>query len=91
MPDSEKLLKRTIRLTPQQLASLQAIANQTGSPMAAIVREAIDAYVLEASIDGMAPELIDQVSRQVRAATADTRRTRKKVEKTLEEISKRRL
>jgi len=86
----KKLLKRTIRITPKQLSSLQTIAKQTGIPLAAIVRKAIDAYLHEASIDRIESELIDRVSKEVRAATTDTRRTRKKAEKTLDQIRKRR-
>ena len=86
----ERLLKKTYRITPAQLAKLQTIARQSETSMSAVVRDAIDQYHPEALTQAVKSRLIGMVSEQVKDATVDTRLTRQRVEKTLGAMRKRR-
>jgi predicted DNA-binding protein len=86
----EKLLRKTYRITPEQFERLKTIANNSGTSLSAVVRDAIDAYHPDELLEAIDSELIKKVSKEVKSAIIDTRDTRKRAEKTLGEISKRR-
>lgn len=86
----ERLLKKTYRITPAQLTKLQTIARQSETSMSAVVRDAIDHYHPDALMQAVKSRLIGMVSEQVQDATVDTRLTRKRVEKTLGAMRKKR-
>ena len=85
----ENLLRKTYRITPEQFDRLKSIANNSGTSISAVVRDAIDAYHPDELLEAIDSKLIKKVCKEVKSAIIDTRDTRKRAEKTLGEISKR--
>jgi predicted transcriptional regulator len=54
--------KTTIYLPPELHASLKEISRRTGRPQAALIREAVEAYVVESQQDRPWPQSIGLVS-----------------------------
>lgn len=91
MANSGKMLKKTFWMTPKQLTILQTIAEQKGSSLSAVARAAINAYDPHRSENEEDEVLKELVSMLIRSATVDLRKVRERFEKTLDQMSKRRL
>lgn len=87
----DKLLKQTYRITQLQQKKLQSISRQSGASMSAVVRDAIDAYDPHRSENEEDEVFKELVSMLIRSATIDLRKVRERFEKTLDQMSKRRL
>jgi DNA phosphorothioation-dependent restriction protein DptG len=86
----ENPLRKTYRITPEQFERLKTIANNSGTSLSAVVRDAIDAYHPDELLEAIDSELIEKVSKEIKSASIDTRDRLKRAENTLDEISKRR-
>lgn len=79
------LVRKQYLISTNQVEKLDRLAQEKGASAAEIVRQAIDAY--EPDLEGMdAPELLELVSARVKEAVADTRKTRKRLDKTLKQL-----
>jgi predicted DNA-binding protein len=86
----ENPLRKTYRITPEQFERLKTIANNSGTSLSAVDRDAIDAYHPDELLEAIDSELIEKVSKEIKSASIDTRDRLKRAENTLDEISKRR-
>ena len=84
----ENPLRKTYRITPEQFERLKTIANNSGTSLSAVVRDAIDAYHPDELLEAIDSELIEKVSKEIKSASIDTRDRLKRAENTLDEISK---
>ena len=83
---AEKLMRRQILIYPRQIAKLEQLARQQNVSAAELVRKAIDAYN-PGLLNGMEEsELLDLVSVKVKEAIKDTRRTRVRLAKALDQL-----
>ena len=86
----ENPLRKTYRITPEQFERLKTIANNSGTSLSAVDRDAIDTYHPDELLEAIDSELIEKVSKEIKSASIDTRDRLKRAENTLDEISKRR-
>ena len=86
----ENPLRKTYRITPEQFERLKTIANNSGTSLSAVVRDAIDAYHPDELLEAIDSELIEKVSKEIKSASIDTRDRLKRAKNTLDEISNRR-
>jgi hypothetical protein len=66
---------------------LERFALQRGTTADKVLRDAIDAYDPDWSMDNFDDELLGFVSSRVQEAITDIRKTRKKLDKALEKLS----
>jgi hypothetical protein len=83
-----ELMRRQYLVTEENIRKLEDISNAEGVSATEIVRRAIDAYHPNDTDDLAAPELMELVSKRLKEAIADTRQTRRRLNKTLNKLEK---
>lgn len=83
MQMAENLVRKQYLIAPSQIEKLQNLAKQQNTSAAAVVRMAIDAYNPDIPAEMDESELFELVSARVKDAIADTKATRKRLNKTL--------
>ncbi|WP_319521687.1 hypothetical protein [uncultured Desulfosarcina sp.] len=83
MQAAEQLVRKQFLIYPGQIKKLNLLAKNRNTSAAEMVRKAIDAYDPDATGDLSESELLELVSTRVKEAIADTRKTRKQLERTL--------
>jgi len=87
MQAAEQLVRKQFLIYPDQIKKLNLLAKKENTSAADMVRKAIDAYDIDAADSPGGSELLELVSMRVKEAIADTRKTRKQLEKTLKQLS----
>lgn len=86
MQSSENLVRKQYLISPKQVKKLELLAKKQKKSAAELVRNAIDAFNPDLPVDMNESELFDLVSARVKEAVADTMETRKRLNKTLQEL-----
>lgn len=81
-----ELMRRQYLVTEENISKLEDISNAEGVSVTEIVRRAIDAYHPNDADDLAAPELMELVSKRLKEAIADTQKTRRRLNKTLNKL-----
>lgn len=81
-----ELMRRQYLVTEENISKLEDISNAEGVSATEIVRRAIDAYHPNDADDLAAPELMELVSKRLKEAIADTQKTRRRLNKTLDKL-----
>ena len=81
-----ELMRRQYLVTEENISKLEDISNAEGVSATEIVRRAIDAYHPNDVDDLAAPELMELVSKRLKEAIADTQKTRRRLNKTLNKL-----
>ena len=81
-----ELMRRQYLVTEENISKLEDISNAEGVSATEIVRRAIDAYHPNDADDLAAPELMELVSNRLKEAIADTQKTRRRLNKTLNKL-----
>jgi hypothetical protein len=89
MPATENLVRKQYLISPSQVKKIELLAKKQQKSAAEMVRNAIDAFDPDASMDMKESELLDLVSARVKEAIADTRDTRRRLKTTLETLAAR--
>ena len=66
----ENPLRKTYRITPEQFERLKTIANNSGTSLSAVVRDAIDAYHPDELLEAIDSELIEKVSKEIKSGAS---------------------
>lgn len=82
----EKLVRKQFLISPRQINKLEILAKKQKTSAAEMVRNAIDAYNPDNLTSMEESELLALVEERVREAIVDTQNTRKRLEKTFEEL-----
>ena len=85
---AEKLVRKQFSISPAQIKKIELLAKKQNTSAAKIIRNAITAYNPDIPIDMEESELLELVSTRVNEAIIDTRNTRKRLDKTLKNLSK---
>lgn len=85
------LIRKQFLISKSQIEKLDKLvkfsrAKGEKTSTAKMVRQAIDAYNPNIAVDIEAPELMKLVSSRLKEAVSDTRRTRKRLNKTLKKL-----
>jgi hypothetical protein len=93
IPQTEKLVRKQILISPSQIKKLDRIARDEGTSVAEIVRVAIDTYDpnIAPFADLDAPELMDLVSTRLKETIASTQKANRNIDRALKNLSKRSL
>lgn len=83
------LIRKQFLVSESNVIKLEKIARSSGTSATEIVRRAIDAFEPESLHSQGESDLIDLVSTRLQEAIADTRATRRKLEKSLEKLGAR--
>lgn len=83
------LIRKQYLVSESNVIKLEKIARSSGTSATEIVRRAIDAFEPESLHSQGESDLIDLVSTRLQEAIADTRATRRKLEKSLEKLGAR--
>jgi predicted DNA-binding protein len=83
---NQTLVRKQFFISEKQTKKLEQIAKRENKSAAEIVRLAIDAYNPDALDDMEESELMELVSLRLKETIADTRKTRKRLNKTLKEF-----
>jgi len=81
-----ELMRRQYLVTEEQISKLEDISRAEGVSATEIVRRAIEAYDTNDADEMDAPELMALVSRRLKETIADTRKTRRRLSKTLKKL-----
>jgi len=81
-----ELLRRQYLVTEDNVAKLEDISEKEGVSATEIVRRAIDAYEPSEAEDMGMEELRELVSVRLKEAIEDTRKTRRRLDKTLKQL-----
>jgi siroheme synthase (precorrin-2 oxidase/ferrochelatase) len=81
-----ELMRRQYLVTEENISKLEKISSSEGVSATEIVRRAIDAYHPNDVDDLAAPELMELVSERLKEAVEDTRKTRRRLNKTLKKL-----
>ena len=84
---TKPFVRKQFLISQEQVEKLSQLAEEKKVSAAEIVRNAITAYNPDFSADIEESELLDLVCARVKEAVAETRKTRKHLEKTLKRIS----
>ncbi len=84
---TKPLIRKQFLISPEQVEKLSQLAEEKNVSAAEIVRNAITAYNPDFSAEIEESELLELVCARVKEAVAETRKTRKHLEKTLKRIS----
>jgi len=87
MQVAEKLVRKQFLISPGQIKKIEFLAKKRNTSAAEMVRNAITAYNPDVPTDIEERELLELVSTRVKEAIADTRKTRKKLDKTLKKLA----
>ena len=84
---TQNLIRKQYLMSPEHISKVDRLARQTGTSSTQIVRLAVEAYdPARPEEDSEQSELMSLVSSRLREAIADTRKTRRRLEKTLDRI-----
>ena len=84
---TEKLVRKQFLVYPSQIKKMEALANKENTSVAEMVRKAITAFNPEDDLTNMKEsELLSLVAANVKEALADTRKTRRHLDKTLKKL-----
>ena len=84
----ENLIRKQIMLSTDNIAKLEAIADNGKSSVAEVVRNAIDSFNPDSDImNSETNELMELVSIKLKEAIGDTQKTRKRLNTTLKRIA----
>ena len=89
MQPTENLVRKQYLISPSQVKKIELLAKKQKKSAAEMVRNAIDAFDPDASMDMKESELLDLVSARVKEAIANTQETRSRLKKTLEILAAR--
>lgn len=89
MQPAHTLIRKQFFISESQTQKLDQIAKKQKKSAAEIVRLAIDAYDPDALNDMEESELMELVSIRLKETIADTQKTRKRLNKTLNKLEKR--
>jgi len=81
-----ELMRRQYLVTEENISKLEDISTAEGVSATEIVRRAIDAYHPNDVDDLAAPELMELVAERLKEAVEDTRKTRRRLNKTLKKL-----
>ena len=85
----KNLIRKQFLVSESNVIKLEKIARSSGTSATEIVRRAIDAFDPESLHNQGESDLIDLVSIRLQEAIADTRATRKKLDKSLKDLEAR--
>ena len=85
----KNLIRKQFLVSENNVLKLEKIARSSGTSATEIVRRAIDAFDPESLHSQGESDLIDLVSIRLQEAIADTRATRKKLDKSLKKLGAR--
>lgn len=88
MQGAENLVRKQYLIAPHQVEKLQILAKKQNTSAAEVVRLAIDAFNPDVPEELNESELFELVSSRVKEAIADTKTTRKRLQKTLVALGK---
>jgi len=84
---AEKLVRKQFLLYPAQVKKMETLAKRENASVAELVRMAITAFDPDNTFSNMEEsEMLSLVSANVKEALAETRRTRKHLDQTLEKL-----
>jgi len=84
---AEKLVRKQFLIYPSQVKKMEALAKEENASVAEMVRKAIAAFNPNNDLPNMEEsELLSLVATSVKDALADTRKTRKHLDKTLKKL-----
>ena len=89
MQPTENLVRKQYLISPSQVKKIELLAKKQKKSAAEMVRNAIDAFNPDTSMDIKESELLDLVSARVKEAIANTQETRSRLKKTLEILAAR--
>ncbi len=89
MHAAEKLVRKQYLISPSQVKKIEFLAKKENKSAAEMVRNAIDAFNPDVSMDMKESELLDLVSARVKEAIANTQETRSRLKTTLETLAAR--
>lgn len=86
MRANENLVRKQYLISSSQVKKIELLAKKQNKSAAEMVRNAIDAFNPDVSMDMKESELLDLVSARVKEAIANTRETRNRLQTTLETL-----
>lgn len=89
MQTAENLVRKQYLISQSQAKKIELLAKEQNKSAAEMVRNAIDAFNPDASMDMKESELLDLVSARIKDAIADTRETRRRLKTALETLAAR--
>ena len=89
MRANDNLVRKQYLISSSQVKKIELLAKKQNKSAAEMVRNAIDAFNPDVSMDMNESELLDLVSARVKEAIADTRKTRSRLQTTLEMLGAR--
>jgi hypothetical protein len=89
MQVAENLVRKQYLISPAQVKKIELLAKKQKKSAAEMVRNAIDAFNPDESMDMKESELLDLVSARVKEAIENTQETRRRLEMTLETLAAR--
>jgi len=89
MQAAENLVRKQYLISHSQVKKIELLAKKEKKSAAEMVRNAIDAFNPDASMDIKESELLDLVSTRVKEAIANTQETRSRLRTTLETLAAR--
>jgi hypothetical protein len=84
MQPTENLVRKQYLISPSQVKKIELLAKKQKKSAAEMVRNAIDAFNPDTSMDMKESELLDLVSARVKEAIINTQETRSRLKATLE-------
>jgi adenylate cyclase len=89
MRANENLVRKQYLISSSQVKKIELLAKKQNKSAAEMVRNAIDAFNPDVSMDMKESELLDLVSARVKEAISNTRETRNRLQTTLEMLGAR--
>lgn len=89
MQAAENYVRKQYLISPSQVKKIELLAKKSNKSAAEMVRNAIDAFDPDASMDMKESELLDLVAARVKEAIVNTQETRSRLKKTLETLAAR--
>ncbi|MBW2634791.1 MAG: hypothetical protein JRE14_11830 [Deltaproteobacteria bacterium] len=90
MQFSQNMIRKQILMYPRQVNKIKSLAKKKNTSAAEMVRQAIDAFDPDVTVDMTESELFELAAARVKEALADTITTRKKVTAALDKLEARR-
>ncbi|MBW2611652.1 MAG: hypothetical protein JRD49_09420 [Deltaproteobacteria bacterium] len=90
MQVSQNMIRKQILMYPRQVNKIKSLAKKKNTSAAEMVRQAIDAFDPDVTVDMTESELFELAAARVKEALADTITTRKKVTAALDKLEARR-
>ncbi len=90
MQVSQNMIRKQILMYPRQVNKIKSLAKKKNTSAAEMVRQAIDAFDPDVTVDMTESELFELAAARVKETLADTITTRKKVAAALDKLEARR-